>query len=441
MNDRERDPGVAGVQADDSNTLLRDAIAAAPVAIGDDLAQLRSLARGFLARERLPDPRVRNHDPAAFREPWARLAKTQGWPGFLIGEEHGGAGLGFAEVAVVIGECGRLLAFPELVTTGVLAVTLLNGCDAAVKDKYLPGIASGGLNVAVAGGLTTTGADSPVVYAKNLPHGQVQLSGEALFVADAICSDLFLVRVDNGRGSWLYAVPTESNGVVTEELDTLDLTRPLAKVTLSGSTASLLCEGARLSRVWESTRLLTMVALAMEQLGGADRSLESILSYVSTREQFGRPIGSFQAVKHRCADLFVELQAAHSAVEFAVWAADRAHPCITMAASIAKAAASEAFSRIAGEAIQLHGGIGFSWEHEAHLYFRRARADEVLLGNSSWHRAKIARMLGLSESENRTGASGVGRPFAQSAASARSDGRPLRDVGLPGGGSAVGGRS
>jgi alkylation response protein AidB-like acyl-CoA dehydrogenase len=159
----------------------------------------------------------------------------------------------------------------------------------------------------------------------------------------------------------------------------------------------LVCPAQRLDSVWNHARDLTAVALAAEQLGGATRLVEMAVEYAGLREQFGRPIGSFQALKHNCADLLVEVEAARSATEFAIWAATQNDESLPLASAIAQAAASEAYSRVAAENIQIHGGIGFTWEHPAHLYFRRAKSDEALLGDSVQQRSRIAELLQLTE--------------------------------------------
>jgi len=178
-------------------------------------------------------------------------------------------------------------------------------------------------------------------------------------------------------------------------MHTLDPTRPQARVHFAHSPARLVCAAERLEAVWNRARELTTVALAAEQLGGATRLLEMAVEYAGLREQFGRPIGSFQAIKHKCADLLVDLEAARSAAAFAIWAAAHGDECLPLAAAIAQAAVSETYSRVAAENIQIHGGIGFTWEHPAHLYFRRAKSDEALLGDPFQHRRRIGELLEL----------------------------------------------
>jgi alkylation response protein AidB-like acyl-CoA dehydrogenase len=376
----------------DADSWLRAALAAAPLTVSEDRRQLAELARGYLTKDAAAAARTREAAPDQdLPRRWQRLAQEQGWPGLALDERCGGFGYGFAELAVVIAECGRALAYPELVTTSVLGAGLLAGDDDAGRE-YLTRLASGACVVAVAGGYTvgrTVAADAAL-------HGaDWRLSGDLGPVAHGPAAHLLLVPAGTAKGIALFAVESAAPGVRIEPVPVLDPTRPSARVVLSAATAQLICDAQRFPAVWRQARLRATVALAAEQVGGAERALEMTLGYVATREQFGRPIGSFQAVKHRCADLLVELQAARSATEFAVWAADTGHPCLPLAASIAKATAGDAFRLIAAETVHLHGGIGFTWEHDAHRYLRRAASDQVMLGDAFWHRHRIANLLAL----------------------------------------------
>jgi alkylation response protein AidB-like acyl-CoA dehydrogenase len=376
----------------DADSWLRAALAAAPLAVSEDRRQLAELARGYLKKaDAIAAARGGEVTAAGVRQGWRRLAQEQGWPGLAVDERYGGLGFGFAELAVVIEECGRVLAHPELVTTSVLGAGLLGG-GADEGREHLSRLAAGDCVLAVAGGYTM----GPTVAASAVRDGaEWRLSGDLGPVAHAQHADLLLVRGRYAAGTALFAVGSGTPGLRIEPAPALDPTRPQARVGLAGATARLICAPEGFAALWRHARLLATVALAAEQVGGATRALEMTLGYVASREQFGRPIGSFQAVKHRCADLLLELQAARSTTEFAIWAADTGHPCLPLAASIAKASAGEAFRLIAGETVQLHGGIGFTWEHDAHFYFRRAASDQVMLGDSFWHRRRIAELLAL----------------------------------------------
>jgi alkylation response protein AidB-like acyl-CoA dehydrogenase len=377
----------------DADSWLRAALAAAPLTVSEDRGQLAELARGYLKRADAIAA-ARTGGVAAgegVRQGWRRLAQEQGWPGFAIDERFGGLGFGFAEMAVVIEECGRVLAYPDLVTTSVLGASLLTGGGDEGRE-HLTEVATGECMLAVAGGYTA----GPTVLACAVRDGVGwRLSGDLGPVAHAQPAHVLLVPGRTAEGTALFAVESATPGLRIEPVAALDPTRPQARVRLSDASARVICAPEPFPALWRQARLLATVALAAEQVGGAERALEMTLGYVASREQFGRPIGSFQAVKHRCADLLVDLQATRSATEFAVWAADTGHPCLPLAASIAKASAGEAFRVIAGETVQLHGGIGFTWEHDAHLYFRRAASDQVMLGDSFWHRRRIAELLAL----------------------------------------------
>lgn len=360
---------------------LREALTSAPLAPTETVRELETLVRGYLARRSSTAWLRGEADPPD----WAGMARDQGWPGLAVAERHGGLGLGFAELATVVRECGRSLAFPELVSTAVFGAGLLGAADEEVRDRYLPRIAAGECRVAVVDGYLTEAVPLRV------EGGRV--TGGTVAVADAAGADLLLALARSVDGVALVAI--DPSGLGRTPLAALDPSRPHARVEVAGASVEPVLHGERGEAAWNQARQLTAVALAAEQVGGAEEAFRRTCEYLVTRQQFGRPIASFQAVKHRCADMFVELQAARSAVDFAVWAADTGHDCLPLAAALAQAAASDAFAWIAAETVQLHGGIGFTWEHDAHLYFRRARADEVLLGDAAHHRAVVARLLDL----------------------------------------------
>lgn len=379
------EPQAAQLSADRA---LRVALAAAPLARSETREELAELAKGYLAKTS-GTRAARDGVPL----PWARMATEQGWPALSIPEQYGGLGLGFAELAAVIEQCGRVLAYPELITTAVLGASLLAAADD--PREYLGPLSSGELQIAVAGGY-----DMDTVPA-TVRDGAI--TGDFAAVVDAPRAGLLLVPgrdPERGRetrpgGTALYAVQATDASITP--LRTLDFSRSQGRVVLAAAPARLAVPAERFDEAWRTARLRATVALAAEQLGAAAQALDLTLAYLQTREQFGRPIGSFQAVKHRCADMFVELESTRSAVEFAVWAADTGQECLPLAASIAKAAATDALRWIAAETVHLHGGIGFTWEHDAHVYFRRARTDEVLLGDAVHHRAAVVGALGFAE--------------------------------------------
>jgi alkylation response protein AidB-like acyl-CoA dehydrogenase len=375
----------------DGNAQLRTALRIANLGDSPDRIQLRALARDYLTNTRQTD--VAGMIAGTDRSQWRRLADQQGWQALAIPESYGGAGYGFAELAVVIEECGRLLAYPAMLTTVVLAAALLDGCDEDSRTELLPHIASGDLLLAVVADLYGHGL--PGIGAELTTGHEWQLSGSAEFVLDGLAADVCLVRARTPDGPALFSCDARQSSISRQPMTTLDPTRPQASVTFTQAAARLVCPAQRFDRVWNRARDLGAVALAAEQLGGATRLVEMSVEYAGLREQFGRPIGSFQAIKHKCADLLVEVEAARSATEFAIWAATQDDESLPLASAIAQAAASEAYSRVAAENIQIHGGIGFTWEHPAHLYFRRAKSDEALLGDSVQQRSRIAELLQL----------------------------------------------
>jgi acyl-CoA dehydrogenase len=300
---------------------------------------------------------------------WKRMAGELGVQGLAIPEEHGGAGYSFAELAVVLEEAGRALCAGSLLPTVVLAAHTLLLCG---DRRYLPGIADGALRATVA-------FDSDV-----RARGRT-LSGSADFVLDGAEADLILVRA----GEELFAC--EAKAVTRTPLRVLDETRPQARLGFRDTPATPIGPADVLPRVLDIGR----TALAAEQLGGTGHALDATVAYVRQRRQFGRPIGSFQAVKHRLAALLVEYEAARSAAAYATACVATGAPDLPVAAAAAATVCTGAYRLAVTEYVQLHGGTGFTWEHPAHRHVRRARADEVLFGTPQDHRAHLAVALGL----------------------------------------------
>ena len=227
------------------------------------------------------------------------------------------------------------------------------------------------------------------------------LRGDAGFVLDGHLAALVLVPALAGRDVSLFAVGADAGGVRRTALDTMDQTRKQARLSFDGTPARLVGAAGDGSRVLSRVLDRAAVALAAEQVGGASRCLEMAVEYAKTRVQFGRPIGSFQAVKHKCADMLVALELARSSLFQAVRQAAADDPGLPASASIAKTLCSEAYLHVAAENIHVHGGTGFTWEHPAHLYFRRAKSSEVLLGTPAYHRRRFARLWQLAPSRTR----------------------------------------
>jgi alkylation response protein AidB-like acyl-CoA dehydrogenase len=285
---------------------------------------------------------------------WSRLSGDLGLAGLVIPERLGGAGLGWVEVAAVSEELGAALAPVPFFSTVCLAASVLLQCDA---DDAL---------AAIAGGETAA----------------LVLGTSSRHVVDGHTADLLVVATDDG----VFVVRADAPGVRRRRIATVDPTRALAEVQIDAT--------APLRRVGDRADLdLARVALAAEQVGGAQRCLELSVEYAKVRHQFGRPIGSFQAIQHTCADMFVLVESARSAAYHAAWTADHDAAGLAAAAATAAAYCGDAFHRCAGDTIQVHGGIGFTWEHDAHLYWKRARADRALLGAPAAQRERIAAMI------------------------------------------------
>jgi alkylation response protein AidB-like acyl-CoA dehydrogenase len=314
-----------------------------------DSKELRDSVRSFLT-EQAPVRSQLADDPSI----WKRLTAELGLTGLAVPEEHGGSGASFVELAVVLEEAGRTLLRAPLLSTAVAAVALV---DAGAAD-LVPRLVDGSTSAAfVVGDISTAG-----------PAGDL-LSGTVPQVVDAASAGLLLVTA----GDTLYAVDAAIADI--QPAEPLDPTRPLARVVLDGTHGRPVGDSAHAVD-------LLHVALAAESVGAARRVLELTVDYLKLRQQFGRPLGSFQALRHRLADLTVELEAATSTTWYAARAVAERSPELPVVAPLAKATATDAFAHIAGESIQLHGGIGFTWEHDAHLYFKRAWTTSLLHGDA-----------------------------------------------------------
>ncbi|WP_328408291.1 acyl-CoA/acyl-ACP dehydrogenase [Streptomyces violaceus] len=362
----------------------------------DEQRQLRAVLRDFCTETSGPED-VRKHlaTPRGYDEQlWARLAGEIGVHGLAVPEEYGGAGFTFAELAVALEEAGRALYCAPLLPTVVLAAhALLYSGDRTACERYLPRIADGTLTATVTG-FEAASSSEPEVTAEQSGSRWV-LRGQADFVLDGAGADLILVRAQTPAGPRLFACePTPDTSRRTPRR-VLDETRRQALVEFRGAPATTVgtAEGT------ESTVAATLdtgrAALAAEQVGGSGHALDATVEFVKQRHQFGRPIGSFQAVKHRLADVLVALEASRSASSYATTCAALASPQLPMAACAAAVVCSETFRLATAEYVQLHGGIGFTWEHPAHLYVRRARSAEALFGTTDRHRARLAELIGL----------------------------------------------
>ncbi|WP_194104074.1 acyl-CoA dehydrogenase family protein [Peterkaempfera bronchialis] len=368
------------------------------MAVADEEREdLRRTVRDFLDRVSPSDQVRRAMETERGWDPqvWRRLAEELGLAGLLVPEKHGGAGAGAPELAVVMAEMGRSLLCAPFLSTAVLSVAALTGSDdeTACAD-LLPAIAEGRTIAALAFAEGEAPRDLAAITTTARPDGDGGhvLHGVKDWVVDGAAADLLLVAARTGSGLSLFAVDSAAAGetVTARRLDALDLTRALAQVTLDGAPARLIGREGGAEEALRGALDLATVALAAEQSGGLRKCLDTAVEYAQTRVQFGRPIGSFQAIKHKCAQLLLEAESADAAVEEAA-----EHPGEPIGVSAAAAYCAEAYVRASAENLQIHGGIGFTWEHDAHLHLRRARSSSLLLGSASWHLERISDHLGL----------------------------------------------
>jgi len=362
--------------------------------------ELRRVVRDFLG-QKSPGSAVRRLMESGERrddQVWAQLAGQLGLTGIAIPERHGGAGYGPAELAVVLEEMGgALLVAPYFATVALAGQALAASGDEDAMARWLPGIADGSLTATLAVGEESGSWSLSEVAATARPAGDGWVvTGDKLFVVDGDTADLLLVVAHAPDGPGVFAVErsaagNQADGLESARLDTLDQTRALAAVTLRETPAVRV--GPEGDAGWLSdARDLALAALAAEQLGGAARCLDLSVGYAKIREQFGRPIGSFQAIKHKCATMLLDVECGRSAVQAAAEALAARQPDAPLAAALASIHCSRAFTRAAKECIQIHGGIGYTWEHDAHLYLRRAKSSELLFGPPARQRARLAQL-------------------------------------------------
>jgi alkylation response protein AidB-like acyl-CoA dehydrogenase len=368
-------------------------------AFSEEQEELRKSVRRFL-EDKSASPEVRRlmettdgYDPAV----WSQMAKQLGLQGLAIPEEFGGSGFTFVELVVVLEEMGRaLLCAPYFSTVALAANALLSSGDDSAKKEYLPGIASGDTIATVA--LTEDAGrwdEAGVTLAATKSGDGWTLDGHKSFVIDGHTANLILVAARTGAGVSLFAVDGGAVGLKRTPLATMDQTRKQARLEFASTPAKLVgTDGGGWATV-SKTLDLAAVALAAEQVGGAQKVLDMSVEYAKVRVQFGRPIGSFQAIKHKCADMLLEVESAKSAAYYAGWAAAEDSDELPTVACLAKAYCSDAYFHAAAENIQIHGGIGFTWEHDAHLYFKRAKSSELYLGDPTYHRELLAQRIGL----------------------------------------------
>jgi alkylation response protein AidB-like acyl-CoA dehydrogenase len=368
-------------------------------AFSEEQEELRRSVRRFL-EDKSPSTEVRRlmETTEGFdRAVWDQMANQLGLQALAIPEEYGGVGFGYVELTVVFEEMGAaLLCAPYFATVALAANALLSSGDEGAKKDLLPGIASGETIATLALTEDSGRWDAEGITLAATPSGDGwKLDGHKMFVIDGHNADLVLVAGRTDRGVSLFAVEGGASGMTATPLATMDQTRKQARIEFASTPARLIGDDGGAAPVLSRTLDLAAVALAAEQVGGAQRCLDMAVDYAKTRIQFGRPIGSFQAIKHKCADMLLEVESAKSAAYYAGWAAAEDSEELPVVASLAKSYCSEAYVHAAAENIQIHGGIGFTWEHDAHLYFKRAKSSELMLGDPSYHRELLAQRIGI----------------------------------------------
>ena len=367
--------------------------------LSDTQQTLKTTARKFLSTEcPLAEVRKISESEHAFDAALWRKIADQGWTGILFDEQYGGSGMGMVDMAAVLEEMGRALLPGPYLSTALLAGAAIDRAgDDAAKHKYLTTICSGETKATLAL-LEEHASWSPhdvKMTAKTSSSGYT-LSGSKLFVPDAGVADLLVCAVRIDLQLAMFVIPARTPGVQIERMPTIDNTRPLYAVTFKNAALpadTLLARGERAHTGLHYALNVATTGLAAEMVGGMQRLLDITVEYAKTRKQFGKPIGQFQAVQHQCADMLVFTESSRSAAYYAAWALGEGGEDANTAVSVAKAYASDAYREVGNRAIQVHGGMGFTWENDIHLFYRRAKASEIAFGDATWHRERVAKAV------------------------------------------------
>ncbi len=373
-------------------------------AFSEEQDQLRDAVRKFL-EAKSPETEVRRlmettegYDPAV----WSQMANELGLQSLHIPEAYGGQGFTWVELGIVLEEMGRaLLCAPYFSTVVLAANAIMNAGDEDQQSALLPGIASGETIATLAFTEPNGKWDASGITLEAEGQGDTaKLTGTKMFVLDGHTADLVVVAAraagtSGEDGISFYTVAGDAAGLTRTPLATMDQTRKQAKLEFDGVDAALLGTAGAGWAALSKTLDQAAVGLCNEMVGGGQFVLDESVQYAKDRVQFGRPIGSFQAIKHKSADMLLEIESAKSAAYYASWAAAEDNDELPVVASLAKAYCSDAYFHAAAENIQIHGGIGFTWEHNAHLYFKRAKSSEILLGDATYHRELLAQRIGI----------------------------------------------
>ncbi|MFI5427213.1 acyl-CoA dehydrogenase family protein [Aeromicrobium sp. UC242_57] len=364
-------------------------------ALDEDQTTLQEVLRDFF-QAKSPEEVVRDlmDDPAGF-DPvlWKQMADQLGLQALAIPEEYGGNGFTFMELGLVLEEMGRALVVSPFLASCVMASELLLAADdEQARLDFLPGIASGEL-IATVALAEDSGSWKPDEVATSATRAgdSWTLDGHKSYVLDGTAADIVLVIAAVESSFGVFAVAKDADGFASEALATMDQTRKQARLTFDATPARLIGSVAAAPAAVATMLDRTAIALAAESLGGSAKVLDMAVDYAKVREQFGRPIGSFQAIKHKCASMLVDVESSRSAVYYALWAASVGHEDTPQVASLVKAFCADAYLSACGENIQIHGGIGFTWEHPAHLYLKRAKNVQLYAGSSDFHRQQARR--------------------------------------------------
>ncbi|MBX3026685.1 acyl-CoA/acyl-ACP dehydrogenase [bacterium] len=369
----------------------------------EEQEMLRQSVREFLEAE-CPMTYVRQmmEDERGFsEEQWRKMAEL-GWTGLIVPEQYGGAGLNMVDMVVVLEEMGKVVfpgPFFASAILGGIAIDL--GGSEAQKQRWLPGLADGSRRATLAQVEESGRWDADgIQLAAQAAGGGFTLSGTKLFVHDAHNADLLIVPARSGgrgvNGITMLVVERKAQGVGVRVLKTMDQTRKLCEVTFDDVAVGADAVLGAVGQGWPLLDRLVdraKVALCAEMCGGAQKVLEMSVEYAKVREQFGKPIGSFQAIQHKCANMMVQVESAKSATYYAAWAVANDVAEAHLAACMAKAYTSDAYRFVSAEGIQIHGGIGFTWEHDMHLYFKRAKGSEVTFGDATHNRELVAQVV------------------------------------------------